>query len=353
MGAKLLGTGYGLLLGFFFALFTWGYDALVLTLSNADMPWAKLALGLPAALIICGIVGRVAAGLPFLCPLLWTLAGALLGALATYIRVSGQNLVMQFADGRLRSEAVPAFEEVEATRIALVIFVGVALGPIAGFLERKVLRWTTGRMRTLSLLYVCIPLAFCMGRPMDELLHRPWRLPVQATSRLVRLAMTDAVPVAPGADSGYRALLPFREKLREQYTVHFVDFGEDAEGQPLAYTDIALDGLVLRCAAADKRLLYCDDLTAQLRAWTDALVRAGMGGERAWEGAQVHPLTVDEAVVEWLTAHREQLSESYTMRLESRQGGQLWMSALFDSGLRMECRFRGASPVRVDVCRAG
>lgn len=353
MGAKPLGTGYGLLLGLFFALFTWGYDALVLALSNADMPWVKLALGLPVALIICGIVGRLAAGSPSLCPLLWTLAGALLGTLATYIRVSGQHLVAQFAEGRFRSEATFAPEEMATARIALVIFIGAALGVVAGLLERKVLRWPKGRMRALSLLYVCIPLAFCMGRPMDELLHRPWRLPIQTTSRLVGLAMANTVSRTAGADSGYRPLLPFREKLREQYTVYFVDFGEDAEGQPLAYTDIAFDELVLRCAVADKRLLYCDELTAQLRAWMEALVRAGLDGERAWEGAQVHPLAVDEAVVEWLTAHREQLSESYIVRPESRRGGELWMSALFDSGLRMECRFRGASPVRVDVCMAG
>ncbi|MCX7680485.1 MAG: hypothetical protein N2508_00710, partial [Anaerolineae bacterium] len=277
MRAKPAGTVYGLLCGLFFALFTWGYDALVLALNNADMAWVKLALGLPTALLIGGIVGRVAAGVPAFSPLLWTVAGALLGAVAAYIRVNGQNLVMQLADGSFRGEAVLALGEMATTRTLLVLFTSIALGTAAGFLERTALRRTKDRIKgMLSLVYICIPLAFCMGRPIDELLHRPWRLPVQTTARLVRQVMADAIPSAAGADSGYRALLPFREELQEQYTVHFVDFGADAEGQPLAYVDIAFDELVLRCAVADKRLLYCDDLTVQLRDWMDALVRAGL-----------------------------------------------------------------------------
>ncbi|MCX7680594.1 MAG: hypothetical protein N2508_01280, partial [Anaerolineae bacterium] len=75
-------------------------------------------------------------------------------------------------------------------------------------------------------------------------------------------------------------------------------------------------------------------------------------GARAWEGAQVHPLAVDEAVVEWLVAHSEQLSDSYVIQVRARREGLIWLSARFESGFEMECRLRGASPARVDTCIA-
>ncbi len=347
------GTIYGLFFGLFFVLFTWGYDALVLSLNNVDLPWVKLVTGLPAALLIAGLAGRIAAGLPALCPLAWTLAGALLGITAAFIQAGGQNLAVQLMDDRFRSGPLFALET-DLTKNILVILTGAALGAIVGFVGRAVGRRAKEGIALLRLVYVCGLLAFFMGRPMDELLHRPQRLFFQTVSKAVRLVM--AGQVSNGAhidDSGYRALLPFREQLEGQYRLHYVDSGTGAEGQPFAHMDVVFEaGSALRCAVAEKNVLYCDDFNRRLESWMDGLVRAGLYGERVWEEVPLYSLNVDNAVVEWLAAHGEQLSESYVTRRSGQWGDQIWVSARFDSGFGMECRFRGADPVQVDICVA-
>jgi hypothetical protein len=350
---KNAGTVYGLLFGLFFALFTWGYDALVLSLNNAYLPWAKLVTGLPAALLIAGLAGRIAADLPALYPLAWLLAGVLLGIAAALIQAGGPNLAVQLIDDRFRGEPVFALDT-DLTRIILVILIGAASGAIIGFAGRAVVRRAKDGTGLPSLVCLCLLLAFFMGRPMDELLNRPRRLLFQTTSRAVRLVMVGQVSKGAGIDdSGYRALLPFREQLEEQYRLHYVDSSTDAEGQPFAHVDVVFEtGPALRCAVAEKGVLYCDDFSRQLESWMDGLVRAGLYGERVWEETPLYSLTVDNAVVEWLAAHEEQLSESYVTRRSGQWGDQIWVSAQFDSGFSIECRFRDVAPVRVDICVA-
>ena len=58
--SRTTGLGYGLAHALIFGLSVWGYDAYALARSNAELAWAKLALGLPLLLLIGAAAGGLA-----------------------------------------------------------------------------------------------------------------------------------------------------------------------------------------------------------------------------------------------------------------------------------------------------
>lgn len=356
-------TAYGVLFGLAFALSVWGYDGVLLVSSAAEQPWTKLLFGLPLAIIVGLLAGWLTARYSStgVCIVVWMIANGLLGVIAGRIPFAGGNLAAWLADRRLWGIDIFPYERAAMVRTILVVLVNAVLGIVVGFFEDRAVEWAWDRTTSddkmswrswVALLSVCIPLALLPMVSVDGFINRPLRIPQQVVGELVNLAVTGATQEMIGTrEASYRSIEPFREALSERYVNHFVAFGSDTEAWDSAYVDVAFDdGFVLRCVSSVKTVLYCDDFSSKFTAWVGDLVHAGLYGERAWLDAKMKRLAVDDAVVDWLAAHRDQLSETYEVSRDSQQGGWVFMSARFDTGFEMLCRFHGAAPIQVDQC---
>jgi len=353
------GTAYGLIFGLSFALLTWGYDGLLLASSAADLAWAKLFLGLPLAIAIGALTGRLAAlsSSTAVFVTLWAMAGALLGIVAGHIPFDGGNLAAWLADRRLWGLGVFPYGHSAAVRTTLIVITGAGLGTAVGFVESLAVQWAWDRATpddrmsgsSWAVLFVCIPLVLSLAAVVDGLVNHPVRIPQQKVGELIELAVAGAVEKAEARGLDYDAVKPFREMFSERYVVHLVEY--DLEALYSAYADVTFDnGFVLRCATVGNTVVYCDDFSRKFAAWMDDLVHAGLYGEYRWLSARWQSLAVDDTVVAWLDAHSDQLSEAYEVNRTGQRGGWVFMSARFDTGFEMTCRFHGIGPVRVDQC---
>ncbi len=354
------GTVYGILFGLGFALFTWGYDGALLASNAADAAWTKLALGLPLTIIIGGLAGRIAASIPLtsVSVLLWAAVGWLFGVIAGHIPFDGGNLAAWLSDRRLWGAPILAYGHAAAVRTTLVVLINIAIGAAVGAVEGTAIQWAwdwatpEGKISrgSLVVLLVSLPMALFMAMPADGFIDKPLRAPQQRVGHVIHLAVTGA-PVPEIWASSYRSIEPFRESLSAQYVTYFVGFSSYSETWYSAYVDAVFDnGLTLRCVTVGKQVVYCQDLSQKLAGWMDDLVRAGLYDERPWLDEQTQHLAVDDIVLAWLADHQAQLGETYQLSRAGQRGGWLFMSARFDSGFEMVCRFRGTSPVTVDQC---
>jgi hypothetical protein len=354
---------YGVLYGFAFALLVWGYDGRLLAASAAEQPWTKLLFGLPLAVIVGFFAGRLTARYSSMGAsiVIWMSAHGLLGIIAGRIPFAGRNLAGWLADQRLWGVDIYPYERAALVRTILVVLINIALGVVVGVIEDRAVERAWDRTTPddkmswqswLALLSICVPLALLPTATIDGFVNRPLRISQQVVGELVGLTVAGASKETIEAKgSSYRSIEPFREALSERYVNHFVTFGSDTETWYSAYVDIAFaDGLVLRCVSSGNTVLYCDDFSTKFAAWMEDLIRAGLYGERGWLDDKMKRLVVDDAVIDWLAAHGDQLSENYEVSRDGQQGGWILMSARFDTGLEMLCRFHGATPIQVDQC---
>ena len=84
----------------------------------------------------------------------------------------------------------------------------------------------------------------------------------------------------------------------------------------------------------------------------DGLVQEGL---KEGPGTEVEPqagrVSVGENTLSWLASQGEHMSGRYEISRDAQRGGWVILSARFDTGYVLTCRFRGASPVLVDRCR--
>jgi hypothetical protein len=355
------GTAYGIIFGLGFALFAWGYDAWVLASNGAAIPWVKLLIGLPIAVVICGLAGLLGA-LPSSTAVtvaLWAVIGGLLGMIAGHIPFEGENFGIWLVERRLWGETIFAYTDSALVRTTLIIIINVVLGAAVGFIEKLTLNWswdhTTpgGRMswRSWLVLFFNLPLAFLLAASVNGLINQPLRNPQQVVGKLLKLTLAGKAENNPSIEISYRSIKPFQDVISGQYESHFVAFSSETGIWHSAYIDVVFDdGLVLRCVTSGEVVIYCDDFSQWVAEWVNELVRAGLYGEIPWKDARIKRLVVEDSVVLWLTAHRDQLSENYVAIRDGQQSNWFFERIRFDTGFEMLCRFSGTTPVIVDQC---
>jgi len=353
------GTMYGLVFGLSFALLTWGYDALLLSSHSVALAWNKLLLGMPLAIIIASLTGRfaVASSSMVVSTALWATAGALMGMVAGHVPFDGGNLAAWLADRELWGLVIFPYGSSAATRTALVTVIGAGMGAAAGIVERLVVGWIwdqitpSGKIggRAWLALLACTPLTLPIFWATDDLVNQPLRALQQTTDEIVTLVLAGTDEEAESSGLNYFSVARHRERLSDQYTVHLVEYDLDTYYTGLA--DIAFDnGFSLRCLTTAGQVGYCSPISDTYQDWMNELVRAGLYGERAWLNGDDPSLVVDEAVITWLNNHSDQLGETFASTRSSQHGAWIFMSARFDTGFEIECRFRGTTPVAVDQC---
>lgn len=353
------GTAYGVIFGLSFALVTWGYDALALASSEAALAWAKLVLGLPLVVAICSLAGYLAAlsQLTAVFAALWAVTGALLGIITGHMPFDGSNLTAWLAERRLWGLIVFPYGDSAAVRTTLMVIIGAGVGAAAGLLERLAIEWAWDRatpqnrmsLRSWAVLLVCIPLILLFAGAANELVNRPVRRPQQVVSDLIRLAIAGARDRAEARGLNYAVVEDFRGSFSDQFTTHLVEY--NLAPPQVACVDAVFDNsFALRCRTLGKHVAFCSEVSSRFEDWMNDLIYAGLYGERRWMASPNPSLDVDDRVVRWLQGHAEQLSETYDVFRLGQHAPFVFMSARFDTGFQMTCRFRGTSPVLVDQC---
>ncbi len=360
----LAGTGYGVIFGLSFALFTWGYDAWVLAQNGGVLPGSKLVIGLPLALVIGGLAGWLAALSPTIVipVVIWSVVAGLLAVISAHIPFEGGNLIIWFNDRRFWNEIIFTYNSAAATRTTLMVFISVILGTVVGYFQTVAMNWAwdqsspDGRMTLGSwlILLIAAPVALLPALSVNGFMNRPLRYPQELVGESLQLALSGVQIEDLTAESqqvGLRSLKPYIGQLSDGYETYFVAFSDETGTWYSAYVDVVFDnGFVLRCVTVGERVVYCDDFGKRLSGWVGELARAGLYEERPWLEAKVRRLDVTESVIDWLLAHRDLLSENYEVRWESQQSGWVYVHVRFDNGFEMFCRFRGVQPTVVDQC---
>ncbi len=363
------GAAYGLVFGLSFALIVWGRDAALLASARANMAWAKLLLGLPIVVIIAGLVSWLASlfSSTAVYIALWAVAGALLGWLTGRIPFDGGNVTAWLADRRLWGLLVFPYGESAQTRTELLLLIGGGIGIAVGFFESLAVQWAwdratpQGRMslQSWTVLLVCIPLVIPLATLAEDLVYQRVRVPQQRVSESVALALSGADEEAfRQRGLNYFAIDTFYNDLSQNYLIHLAGY-RDIGGYTSTQVDAVFeDGFVLRCETTEvgmflspeHRVLICTDISKKYAGWMDDLIHASLTGERRWIDDPMRSLSVEDDVISWLRSHNDQLSESYQATRAGQQGGWVFMSARFDTGFEMVCRFHGTSSVQIDQC---
>lgn len=352
------GTWFGLFFGFSFALFAWGFDAFQLSISSATFAWAKLLLGLPLCVIVGGLVGRLGAmsSSVGVFVIAWAALGWLFGWAAGHIPFGGSNFIIWLFEPRLRGEIIHAYDSSAEVRTTIATLAIIVIGAFTGFVKSYAVNWAWDRMKpggrlgsaSFMALLISVPLALLMALPVEYMINQPIRRHEQVTGELIRQTLAGQIDTS---SSNYRTIGPFIDRLSDEFTVHFVTFGGDEVSWYSAYVDVFFeDGFLLRCATSGENVIYCDDFSAKFENWMGDIIHAGLSGERPWLDAKVRHLEVDATVLAWLESHGSQMSETYEIDMSVPQNGWIFITAQFDSGFSMDCRFHDAAPIVVDQC---
>ncbi len=349
------GAGYGLTFGLAFAAAAWGYDALALATFSADFFWLKLAVGLALLLPLSTAAGALAGRAPTpLSVAVWAVAGGLTGVVVALTYFDGTNLGW-LLDSRLRDTTTLLADETARLIMIIQIVIGVIGGGLAGLFEPISLEGAWGHAthahrlsaRSLASFAACLPIALLLGAAADQLLNAPVRMPLESIHADIQFLLDN--PGLNARPQVSETLWINRARLSRPYILYMVTAPIGIQNS--AVLDVAFDrGGVLRCFAVGPQIGGCKDVTNAYQGWMDRVVQAGLSSDSTPLLCRTCEWTVDQPVLAWLDAHRQDFSPRYTILKERQAAGWVLMSAQFDSGRRIECRFHRAMPVILDRC---
>jgi hypothetical protein len=350
--SRLAGLGYGLIYGLAYGLTVWGIDTRILARSSGELAWAKLAVGLPFLLFMCVAAGMLAgrsdrAGVWVGA---WALSGALIGIAVGLMPYVGLNLATWIAEPRLWGTNVYPIGAAGAARMAFAAALNSCVGPAVGLAGHVLVKRSRGlaspagrmSMRSWTALALCLPLAVLPALICDEVVNHPLRSGQRTVHR--------AISVGPTGDTSQGSMAPYRALLSAGYTLHRV--GYDPETLERQTVDVAFDdGTVVRCQVSGQALNSCLPILPEFEAWMDALIKEGLtGGQETELVPHAGRVSVSEDTLQWLASERGVMGARYEISRDTQRGGQVVMSAHFDTGYVLTCYFRGASPVVLDHC---
>jgi hypothetical protein len=349
------GAGYGLTFGLAFAAAAWGYDALALATISADLFWLKLAVGLALLLPLSVAAGALVGRAPTLLSVgAWAVAGGLTGVVVGLTYFDGTNLGW-LLDSRLRDTAALLADETARVVMIIQIVIGVIGGGLAGLFEPISLEGAWGhatRARRMSArswvsFAACLPIALLLGAAADQLLNAPARVPLESIHADIQLLLDN--PGSSVRPQVSETLWVNRTRLSRPYILYLVTAPIGIQNS--AVLDVAFDrGGVLRCFAVGPQIGGCKDAANVYQGWMDQVVRAGLSSDLTPLLCKTCEWTVNRPVLAWLDMHRQDFIPGYTIQKERQLAGWVIMSVQFDSGRRVECRFRRAMPVILDRC---
>ncbi len=228
-----LGLIYGLLGALAFSITTWGYDAFLLARDSAGLPWLKLALGLPACLLIAGLVAWLTARLDssLLGLAGWLVAGIVFAWLASQLPFSWLPKAIAVLDPNLREMIeYPLPDTLQGSRFVIYGFTLIAVA-VVGVLETNIVESARGSssmlMRAVTL-GICIPILGLAGIFADEV-NQQLRQPIQATHELIqngRHAATNPVSSREAVQMHLGALAEIKDWIGSGYRLYIGSYDQ-------------------------------------------------------------------------------------------------------------------------------
>jgi hypothetical protein len=355
------GAGYGLLFGLGFALFVWGYDALALSRSSVDMAWAKLLIGLPCLLIIGGTAGILGAWSTstLVTTGVWAVTMAGIGWLAGHIPFTGMSWLAGVIDSRFAGLTPWPYTEAIELRTLLVMIIYAVYGFAVGYVETLAIEGAWDRATPEGHMKIgawsALLVVWLVALPPTFILN--YMIMTEIRTSQVRVADLVKTYLEGGeaavAATGQNLIEARRNgpRFTPDYTVYFSGFDTNTDTLYAGYSDVVFDtGFALRCIVMGDQVTFCDDLSAKLDLRIGQMVQAGKTGERPWLESQMKTFNVTEDVIAWLQTHQEQLSDSYSLVITAQKGNCMFVTAQFNTGTKIECRFHGNAIVTVDQC---
>lgn len=354
----------GLIFGGIFAVALsaaiWVPDAITLAQLQAELPWAKLVLGLPITIVLCGLAGLLASpnasGIRSI--IVWILIGGLMGKIISHMPYQGRELIAGLLTPDLQGEAIFPMGSSGAARTSILTFICAGMGLPLGILERLILEvsWeqTNSQQKitlpALALLTVSLPLALIIASAVNEQLYGPLQTPYQVTGKMIQTTLERDIQ---GGEGGrvLKFIEDYKKAFSEDFSTHLVQYQLDPPQKGVV--DIRFQGdLTLRCSIINGKVIFCSEFSQQVRGWMENLIQFGLTRERqAIEAIENNPdVEIKKDVMIWIQAHDSKMGEAYTIRQQKQVGGYLYVGVDFENGFQMTCRFRGTSPVTIDRC---
>ncbi|MBN1874217.1 MAG: hypothetical protein JXA33_08295 [Anaerolineae bacterium] len=381
------GTGYGVLFGLVFSGTIWGYEVWVLS-RTVDFIWPQLALGTLLAVLIgtvagilgalspCNIILPPAFSLPLLRRLLnqvlswtsltvivWTIATGVLSWIAAHIPYEIYDFMVGWADPRFSNVVILPYTHTNHVRTWLITIANLFVGMAIGFVELRVVDWAwdsiTPKRRLGVASWVMVGIgamvAVVPASVINLMIMRPIRIPQQIVAEQVAVTLSGGVEAAVAQGLNKTVADRYGTNFTEPYQIHFVDFHTDTETLYTSSVDVVFETdaampFAMRCVVLGTHLSFCDDFSKRLADWMDVIVQSALTGTPQWSMDGMRALNVSEAVLVWLDTHQREFSDNYVLSYVAQRGQWILLSAQFDSGFEMVCRFHGLTPMYVDVC---
>jgi hypothetical protein len=235
----------------------------------------------------------------------------------------------------------------EAGLAALSGIIGAGAGLMVGLISPTALSrawdYSTKRhrlgVRSILALLLCAPPLIVAGLMIDFQVNASLREAFAAVDQTIKTA---ADPAADLVKARLPYMQPFRDQLSFSYTLRWA---QSSTEQTTFTIDAQFDtGLLIRCSYNFGNVSNCSNLGRNTRAWMSQLMTAG---HMTCVGCDAQ---VARGTRRWLAAALPTMGNLRGVELLAHRGGWLYQRATFENGRRIDCRFSGNRPIRVDLC---
>jgi hypothetical protein len=346
---RTAGAAYGAVVAIVFALAVWGQDVAALRDASSMPGWQHLAYGLIILLPLGSLVGWLSASARWSAFTIgwWIIGVGLMAWLAGRLPYEGLSFVARLGDPYPPPYPMYPISVAAAGFAAFSAVIGALAGLFVGLLSMAALDrawdYSTKRhrlgVRSVLALFLCAPPLIVAGLMADFQINSSLRTAFVEVDHVITVASDPATDLT-------RARLPYMQSFRDQlspnYTLRRV---QSSAEQTTFVIDAQFDsGLLIRCPFGYGNVFICSNLGQATHDWMSQLMTVG---HTTCTGCDVR---VARDTRSWLAATLPTLGQLREVRLLAHQGGWLYQRATFDSGRRIDCRFEGGRPARVDLC---
>ncbi|OQY91642.1 MAG: hypothetical protein B6D39_06255 [Anaerolineae bacterium UTCFX2] len=347
---RLNGLIFGLFAGFWFGCGVWALDALLLRQAHADLPWLKLLLGLPVAVVFGGLAGWAAAFLekPLLGALTWLVAGIAMVWFASHVPFQGVSFAIRLLDSSLTGVELYPFVEGALYRMFLLYVLSGLLFALGGGLQTLFVEGATrssSQFKRFLILAMCIIFFLPVGLVVDNLINQSLRRPILAVNDMIQARL---VEIESGGDRrstsqiSTRPLIPLENALNRPYRLILGSYDPITFNEATVYTDFSGEWGV--CSVLINTPMVCWTSAERYLSRLECLVHSGAPGNCKLK-LESDAGAPDKALFAEMTA------EPLQFGILDQRGVSVVTIAEDAAGKQINCVFQDVGDIYLDVCR--
>jgi len=358
-GYQQLSLLYGVLIGFFLALGSWGGEAWRIAGLPLENAYLSLLLGSLTLIILCGFSGWLSGrvGNSWVTVIVWLVTSILCALIIGYQPYFGRTVAEWLAD--TRSWGLPIYTA------PLVTNAGVILGGlpiivillILAMLQSSRLEQAVVELgdhgqfsaRSVFILLIPMPLVFLAAFLTGSMQIKPAAGAVNVVDKAIQVANStdeDLGPLGIKEGMNYGALSGVQDQLSDNYTLRI------GEVDPYISQTFILaefdNGSWINCRTMNDQLTFCFDANPPYTVGLLSLIN----GEAPPEECRGCQILGDEGLVSWLQERAQLLGTDPQIERLGQWGGYVLMRAYASDGsYTVDCLFNRMSPLMLDHCQ--